>query len=226
MNERIKRLRRQSLRAVPELSAERGVLLTRFYQSAAARNLSAPLLRAGAFSYLLSHKKIVILPGENPALEIIRKAIEKKKERNSKLNTYEFEAYTKGLIRTTDEISARGRTVSAGVGTSEDSADLKITGLLENQSRGYFKKPDQFKDVIIARKQSANFPPTINTVTGGRLVQNLYEDDISFFSGNIPGPISDDALDYYYYFIDAVVYKNDRKVYKLYMKPENSDDHG
>ena len=170
--------------------------------------------------------EIVIKPGENPALEIIRKAIEKKKERNSKLNTYEFEAYTKGLIRTTDEISARGRTVSAGVGTSEDSADLKITGLLENQSRGYFKKPDQFKDVIIARKQSANFPPTINTVTGGRLVQNLYEDDISFFSGNIPGPISDDALDYYYYFIDAVVYKNDRKVFKLYMKPENSDDPG
>ena len=56
--------------------------------------------------------EIVILPGENPALEIIRKAIEKKKERNVQLNSYEFEAYTKGLIRTTDEISARGRTIS------------------------------------------------------------------------------------------------------------------
>ena len=66
--------------------------------------------------------EIVILPGENPALAVIRKAIEKKKERNKKLNTYEFEAYTKGLIRTTDEISARGRTVSAEVGAGEDSA--------------------------------------------------------------------------------------------------------
>jgi pyruvate formate-lyase/glycerol dehydratase family glycyl radical enzyme len=64
MNERIKKLRRQSLRAVPELSAERGILLTRFYRSAAARNLSAPLLRAGAFAYLLNHKKVTILPGE------------------------------------------------------------------------------------------------------------------------------------------------------------------
>ena len=83
--------------------------------------------------------EIVIKPGENPALEIIRKAIAKKKERNEKLNTYEFEAYTKGLVRTTDEISARGRTVSAGIGTGEDSVDLKITGLLENQSRGHFE---------------------------------------------------------------------------------------
>ena len=170
--------------------------------------------------------EIVILPGENPAFEIIRKAIEKKKERNLKLNSYEFEAYTKGLVRTTDEISARGRTVSAGIDAGGDSVDLKITGLLENQSREYFKKPDRFKDVIIARKQSANFPPTINTVTGGRLIQNFYEDDIRFFGGRLPGPIADDALDYYYFYIDRVVFKNDRKVFKLFLKPESSDDPG
>lgn len=170
--------------------------------------------------------EIVILPGENPALAIIRKAIEKKKERNAKLNSYEFEAYTKGLIRTTDEISARGRSVSIGVGAGEDSTDLKITGILENQSRGYFKKPDNFKETIIARKQSANFPATINTITGGRLIQNFYEDDIAFFGGNLPGPISDGALDYYYYYIENVVFKNDRKVFKLFMKPENSDNPG
>ena len=169
---------------------------------------------------------IVIRPGENPALEIIRKAIEKKNERIAKLNTYEFEAYTKGMVRTTDEISARGRTVSAGIGAGDDSVDLKITGILENQSKGYFKKPDQFKDVIIARKQSANFPPTINVVTGGRLIQNFYEGDIRFFGSKLPGPISDDALDYYYYYIDRVVMMDDRKVYKLFLSPENSDDPG
>ena len=169
---------------------------------------------------------IVIRPGENPALEIIRKAIQKKNERNLKLNTYEFEAYTKGLVRTTDEISARGRSVSAGIGAGEDSADLKITGILENQSKGYFKKPDQFKETIIARKQSANFPPTINTVTGGRLIQNFYEDDIRFFGSKLPGPIADDALDYYFFYIDRVVLMNDRKVFKLYLKPDNSDNPG
>jgi hypothetical protein len=170
--------------------------------------------------------EVVILPGENPALEIIRKAIEKKHQRNEKLNSYEFEAFTKGLIRTTDEISAKGRTVSAGVDTDDDSVDLKITGILENKSIGHFKKPDQFKEIILARKQSANFPPTINIVTGGRLIQNFYEDDVNFFGGDLPGPISDDALDYYYFFLDQIVYKDERKVFKIFMTPDNQDDPG
>ena len=38
---------------------------------------------------------ITVLPGINPALEIIRKAIARKEERNKKLLSYEFEAYTK-----------------------------------------------------------------------------------------------------------------------------------
>jgi hypothetical protein len=117
--------------------------------------------------------EIVVRPGENPALEIIRKAIEKKKERNEKLNQYEFEAYTKGIIRTTEDISAGRSSVSLGIGGS-DTTELKITGILENHSKGYFSKPNQYKEIILARKQSANFPPTLNTLTGGRLIQNFY----------------------------------------------------
>ncbi|MBT8391438.1 MAG: carboxypeptidase-like regulatory domain-containing protein, partial [Ignavibacteriaceae bacterium] len=174
----------------------------------------------------ISLPEIVIFPGENPALEIIRKAIEKKKEREAKLLSYEFEAYTKGLIRTTDEISAKKQTISSGIGSDVDSVGLKITGILENNSKGYFKKPDEFKEVILARKQSANFPPTINILTGGRLIQNFYEGDVNFFGADLPGPISDDALDYYYFYIDKAVYKNDRKVFRIFMSPEDSDDPG
>ena len=35
---------------------------------------------------------VIIKPGDNPALDIIRKAIDKKKERNEQLNSYEFDA--------------------------------------------------------------------------------------------------------------------------------------
>jgi hypothetical protein len=117
--------------------------------------------------------EVVVKPGENPALEIIRKAIEKKNARNEKLNQYEFDAYTKGIIRTTEDISAGRSSVSLGIGGS-DTTELKITGILENHSKGYFSKPNQYKEIILARKQSANFPPTLNTLTGGRLIQNFY----------------------------------------------------
>jgi len=173
----------------------------------------------------LSLPEIVIHPGENPALEIIRKAIEKKKERDEKINSYEFEAYTKGIVRTEKDFAPRGGRVSLGVGTS-DSTNLKITGILENQSKGYYLKPDNYKEIILARKQSANFPSSINIVTGRRVMQNFYDGDVSFFDTDLPGPLSDNALDYYYFYINKVLALDDKKVYKIYMATESPVDPG
>jgi len=60
MNERIKRLREQSLKTHPSLSAERAILMTEFYQSAAADQVSIPEARALAFQYLMERKTIWI----------------------------------------------------------------------------------------------------------------------------------------------------------------------
>jgi formate C-acetyltransferase len=57
---RVKKLREQSLDAVEKISAERAHLITQFYKSDEARELSAPVKRAKAFEYLLKNKKICI----------------------------------------------------------------------------------------------------------------------------------------------------------------------
>ena len=64
MNERIKKLRSESLQAVNRLSAERGLLVTRFYRELSAAEDSVPVQRARAFEYILRHKSICINPGE------------------------------------------------------------------------------------------------------------------------------------------------------------------
>lgn len=63
MNPRTERLRRESLAAVPTLSAERAVLLTEFYRENLGR-LSTPVLRAKAFYNLCEFKTIWIGDGE------------------------------------------------------------------------------------------------------------------------------------------------------------------
>ncbi len=180
------------------------------------------------FSLLQSEivlSEVLVKPGVNPALEIIRKAIEKKNIRNNKLNSYEVEAYTKGLVRTTEEISAGNNSIGVGLGGS-DTTELIIAGILENHSRNYFQQPDKFKSVILARKQSANFPPSINTLTGGRLIQDFYENDVNFLGRDLPGPISDNALNYYYYYIENVLAQNDKTIYQIHIEPDNSSDPG
>jgi hypothetical protein len=169
--------------------------------------------------------EVLVKPGVNPALEIIRKAIEKKNIRNNRLKNYEVEAYTKGLVRTTEEISAGNNSIGVGLGGS-DTTELIIAGILENHSRNYFQQPDKFKSVILARKQSANFPPSINTLTGGRLIQDFYENDVNFLGRDLPGPISDSALNYYYYYIENVLAQNDKTIYQIHIEPDNSSDPG
>ena len=61
---RVKKLREQSLNAVEKISAERALLMTQFYKSEEARELSVPVKRARAFEYLLKNKKIYINEGE------------------------------------------------------------------------------------------------------------------------------------------------------------------
>ncbi|MGF7141024.1 trans-4-hydroxy-L-proline dehydratase [Roseimarinus sediminis] len=64
MNERIQKLREQSLQAVNRISAERGLLVTRFYQDKSVNALSVPMQRAQCFRYILMNKELCINAGE------------------------------------------------------------------------------------------------------------------------------------------------------------------
>lgn len=64
MNDRIKKLRDKSLQATVTLSHERALLLTEFYRSEEAKNVSIPVQRALAFKYILENKHICINEGE------------------------------------------------------------------------------------------------------------------------------------------------------------------
>ena len=119
----------------------------------------------------------------------------------------------------------RNSGASLGVGIN-DTIPLKITGILENQSKGYYKKPNDYKEIIIARKQSANFPSSVNMLTGGRLIQNFYENNVDFFGRPLPGPLSDNALSYYYFNLEKRITMDNRIVYQIYMSPDNNSDPG
>jgi formate C-acetyltransferase len=64
LNERIKKLRRQTIDAIPTLSHERALLLTHFYKTGEPQKHSIPVARALAFKYILEHKELCINDGE------------------------------------------------------------------------------------------------------------------------------------------------------------------
>jgi len=64
MNDRIKKLREQSLNAVNRISAERALLVTEFYMSNKLLKVSVPVRRAMAFEHILRNKQLGINDGE------------------------------------------------------------------------------------------------------------------------------------------------------------------
>jgi formate C-acetyltransferase len=64
MNERINKLREQSLNAEETISIERARLLTEFYTSREVERCSVPVARAKAFKHILEHKELYLGEGE------------------------------------------------------------------------------------------------------------------------------------------------------------------
>jgi formate C-acetyltransferase len=64
MNDRVKKLREQSLKAKPSITPERARLVTEFYKSPEAQRVSYAMQHALAFKYILEKKSICINDGE------------------------------------------------------------------------------------------------------------------------------------------------------------------
>lgn len=141
----------------------------------------------------------------DPADKIIRKAIQKKQEILSQLRSLEFSAYSK--------VTGRGRRKK---GESIDT----ITGLvLESQIKGYWKSPDYYKEIITARKQTANLPAEMN-MFGLRRLPNLNDDDVLLFEHRVVGPTSPRAFDYYsFQMLDTTVTDN-IMVWRIRVRPK------
>lgn len=132
----------------------------------------------------------IVVAGEDPAYEIIRRAIRYKKEFQKNLNHYEYGAYSKYVLRSSAGSIAPGMVID-----STGDRKMGIFGILESQTKGYFRKPDDFKEIILAKKETAN-------ITRGfalPLVVNFYDEVIDLNRVNIPGPLADDAFDHYDY---------------------------
>ncbi len=144
--------------------------------------------------------------GEDPAYEIMRKVISYKKKFRDKLNEYEFDAYSKFVIR-----SDRNSVEDSSAKKNEKDDKLGIFGILESESVGYFRKPDLEKQVVKSKRETANI------VRGVALpfFVNFYDDDIDVGEFKIPTPVADDAFDSYDYKLTGVTSQDSLRVFKI-----------
>jgi hypothetical protein len=143
--------------------------------------------------------------GEDPAIEIVKKAIEYKKRFKENLNEYDFNSYTKYVIRSN----------TGGVndqGNRDDTSKYPILSIMESETQGYFKKPDEYKEIVRSRRESES-----SMVSGIALpfIVNFYDEMIDFGFTKVTGPLADDALDYYDYKLLGTTSIDSQIVYRI-----------
>lgn len=174
----------------------------------------------------LQIRDVVINANEDPAIAVIRKAIEKRKYFLNVVESYSCDAYVKGLqriIEAPDRILGR-RINRSGILTGPNNSGVLY--LSESQSRLYYKRPNKFHEVVYSSKVSgAASGFTFNSAQN--FYFNFYERSISIpFIAQRPFicPLSESAFFYYNYKMLGAYQEGERLVNKILVTPKRKND--
>jgi hypothetical protein len=138
-----------------------------------------------------------VVSSEDPAVEIIRRAIANKRRWIDRLVSYQMEAFTRQVLR----------------------RDTAIASISESHTRGYWQQGDTLREVVLQKRQTANIKETFNFASVGQII-NFSQDNIRFFGYTFVGPTSVEALDYYSYTLVRTRRDAERDIYEIRMRPK------
>lgn len=149
----------------------------------------------------------IVVLAEDPAVEIIRRAIANKHRWLDSLTSYRFEAFTRQVLR----------------------RDTAIASITEAYTTGYMRVGDTLREVIKQKRQTENIPIGDNFAAVGRII-NFNDDEINLFQVSVngersgytfTGPTAPTALEEYDYKLLATSRVNGIEMYKIKMTPKS-----
>ncbi|MCH2488643.1 MAG: DUF5686 and carboxypeptidase regulatory-like domain-containing protein [Flavobacteriales bacterium] len=165
---------------------------------------------------------VVISNSEDPAYRIIRNTIANRRENLDRISEFTADFYSRGLWRVED---IPEKILGQEVGDFDGALDSTRTGIIylsETISEIAYKKPNDFKEKIIASKVSGN--------DNGFSFNSAQEANFSFYENTldlnaaIVSPIANNALSYYQYNLDGVFYEEDKLINKIKVTPRRPKD--
>jgi len=171
-------------------------------------------------------RDVVVNGNQDPAIEVIKKAIERRKYFLNVVETYQCDAYVKGMERileAPDKILGR-KINRTGILTGPNNSGILY--LSESQSKLYYKKPNKFHEVIYSSKVSGKSNGfTFNSAQD--FYFNFYERSITIpFIAQRPfiSPLSENAFFYYNYKMLGAYKEGDKLVNKIQVTPKRKTD--
>jgi hypothetical protein len=146
--------------------------------------------------------EVVVNANENPAYRIIREAIKRKKENRKGLIDFEYNAYSKTMLKSGGELAA----------------------IEEIFVKGYNKINKWEKEFILSAHKTENQKKenrSMNFKISNSYYIDFSKDTLSLLMNKIYLPLADNAFDYYDYKLLSVTVSKDREIYKIKVIPRS-----
>ena len=161
---------------------------------------------------------------EDPAYEVMRKAIKMRSYYLSQVESYSCDVYIKGLQRVT---SYPKKFMGFDVNAEGDiDAKTGIFYLSESVSKFNFKQPDKIHEVMISSKVSGNSKAFSYNRTSDLLL-NFYRNNVKvevISKRGFVSPIAETAMFYYNYHLVGTFYENGKAINKIQVLPKRKFD--
>ena len=157
-----------------------------------------------------SLNEVVINKKVNPALAIIKKAIENRKENTVKTNRFNADFYSRGIFKLKN---APKKIFGQKIGDMNGSLDSTGTGIIslsETFSKISYEKPNNLKEVVTASKVSGNDNGySYNTARSS--FYDFYDNTVEFGIKMI-SPIANNAFNYYNYKLESTFFDENKNL--------------
>jgi hypothetical protein len=166
---------------------------------------------------------VTVYSNENPALKIIRQAIQHREENKTKIEAFEADFYSRSIWQVEN---IPEKIMGMEVGDFDGTLDSTRSGIIylsETVSKIFYKAPNQFREEISASKISGN--------DNGFSWNNAEDFNVSFYDNTISfniemiSPIADYAFNYYNYKLEGIFYdSNGFLINKVEVIPKRKKD--
>lgn len=137
-----------------------------------------------------------VVTSEDPAIEIIRRAIAAKRGWMNRLTSYTCSGFTRQILQ----------------------RDTSIASITESFTDVYWQEGDTLREIVRQRRQTANVKESFNFASVGQIL-NFNEDAVRFIGYTFVGPTAVEALDYYDYKLLRTERNRGHDIYVIRMIP-------
>ncbi len=139
----------------------------------------------------------IVVTGEDPAIEIMREVIKRKKEWRAALETFEAVAYSRYTV----------------------SNDTGIVFILESVSDAFWDRERGMREEIVGTRKTVGAELGDDLIPAAGTVANLYDDNVSVAGHRLIGVTHPDALSHYRFSLEATRRIDDTEVYDISVEP-------